>query len=129
MSQYSGLCPYLTIAGRSLEARDFFTKAFDAKEVVAYPTEDGSGLMHCQMEINGAALMFGEVMPGAPTPVRGGTITLHLEVQDADSWWSRAVAAGATILIAMEDQFWGARWGQLADPFGHIWGINGPPKG
>jgi PhnB protein len=50
-------------------------------------------------------------------------VTLHLEVDDADAWWKRAVEAGATVRFALADQFWGDRYGQLVDPFGHTWSV------
>jgi PhnB protein len=53
---------------------------------------------------------------------------IHLDVPDADAPWDRAVKAGATIIMTLESQFWGARYGQLRDPFGHIWSIGGPVK-
>jgi len=36
------------------------------------------------------------------------------------------VAAGAAIRFPIDNQFWGARYGQLTDPFGHVWSIGGP---
>jgi PhnB protein len=55
-------------------------------------------------------------------------VTIHLEVDDADKWWKRAVDAGSTIIMPLADQFWGDRYGQLADPFGHKWSIAAPVK-
>jgi len=34
------------------------------------------------------------------------------------------VAAGARVLMPVQDLFWGARYGKIVDPFGHEWGIN-----
>ena len=55
----------------------------------------------------------------APT----GGLTLHLPVDDADTWFVRAVAAGATSVMPLEDMFWGDRYGQVKDPFGYRWSI------
>jgi len=44
-------------------------------------------------------------------------------VDDADAWWARALEAGATVKMPLADQFWGDRYGQLTDPFGHIWSL------
>jgi PhnB protein len=51
---------------------------------------------------------------------------LHLQVPDADAVWNRAVAAGATVKMPLENQFWGDRYGQLEDPFCFSWSIGGP---
>ena len=53
----------------------------------------------------------------------GSPVTLHLEVADADAAWEKALAAGAKVVFPRADQFWGARYGKLADPFGHEWSI------
>ena len=50
-------------------------------------------------------------------------MTFHLQVEDADAVWEKAVAAGATVIMPLADQFWGDRYGQLRDPFGHKWSI------
>lgn len=56
------------------------------------------------------------------------SVTIHLQVDDADAWWNRAVTAGAVPLFPLADQFWGDRYGQLKDPFGHTWSIGSPTK-
>ena len=62
---------------------------------------------------------------GSKAPI--GTI-VHLQVEDADKWYSRAVEAGASVSMAIGDQFWGDRYGQLTDPFGHTWSIGSTLK-
>jgi PhnB protein len=52
-----------------------------------------------------------------------GGYTLHLQVDDADAWWKRAVEAGAEPLIPVTDMFWGDRYGQFRDPFGVRWSV------
>jgi PhnB protein len=51
-----------------------------------------------------------------------------LDVPDADAAWKRALAAGAEVIMALDNQFWGMRYGQIRDPFGHVWAIGGPVK-
>jgi PhnB protein len=46
-----------------------------------------------------------------------------LQVSDANAVWAKAVAAGAEVTMPLADQFWGDRYGQLKDPFGHKWSI------
>ena len=51
---------------------------------------------------------------------------LHLAVEDADAAWAKALAAGATVEMPIADMFWGDRYGQLRDPFGHLWSVGSP---
>lgn len=53
---------------------------------------------------------------------------MHLQVDDADLWWNRAVEAGATVVLPLETQFWGDRYGQVKDPFGFTWSIGQSKK-
>ncbi|WCP13483.1 hypothetical protein sphantq_01911 [Sphingobium sp. AntQ-1] len=127
-----GVTPHLTIAdGRAGEAIAFYVKAFGATEQSRHLADDGQRLMHAHLSINDGALMlndhFHEMANGEPMPPPAA-VTLHLEVDDADLWWRRAVNAGASIRFPLDNQYWGARYGQLVDPFGHIWSIGGPVK-
>jgi PhnB protein len=113
------------------EAVKFYQSAFGAKEEARNLAEDGKRLMHSHLAINGGALLLNDDFPefrgGTPAPPPSG-VTLHLEVPDADATWQKAVAAGATVKFPLENQFWGARYGQLEDPFGYTWSIGGPKK-
>ena len=122
----SGVTPHLVIGGgRAAEAIDFYKRAFGAEEAMRMPADDGKRLMHAHLKINGGSLMMCDDFPeyrgsavGAPEAV-----TLHLQVDDADLWFERAVAAGATPTMPLADMFWGDRYGQVRDPFGHMWSI------
>ena len=85
-------------------------------------------LTFAHLLINDAHVLLNYDYPeytGGPAGVPTG-VTIHLEVDDADRWWNRAVEAGATVRVPLDNQFWGARYGQIVDPFGHIWSIGGP---
>lgn len=124
-----GLTPHIQIGdNRAAEAIEFYKQAFGATEVRRMPAEDGIRLMHAHIHINGASLMmhdeFPEYVDPAEADVAGGSgLTLHLQVDDADTWFNRAVAAGATTAMPLEDMFWGDRYGQVKDPFGYRWSI------
>lgn len=127
-----GLTPHLTIIdGRAAEAIDFYGRAFGATVQNRVPGQDGKRLLHAHLTVNNAALMLNDDFPeyrgGNPEGAPAG-VTLHLEVDDADTWFERAVAAGAEIVMPIGDQFWGARYGQVRDPFGYRWSIGGPLK-
>lgn len=47
---------------------------------------------------------------------------------NVDDWFGRAVDAGATVEMPLEDQFWGDRFGVIKDPFGHLWSLGQPVK-
>ncbi len=126
----TGLTPHLAIADRrASEAIDFYVKAFGATEQARMPTDDGR-LMHAHLLVNGASLMMHDDFPehgGAMAAPAG--VTLHLQVDDTDAWFRRAIDAGATQVMAPEDMFWGDRYAQVKDPFGHTWSIGTPSKG
>ena len=128
----TGLTPHLSIRdGRAAEAIDFYKAAFGAEEQMRMPADDGKRLMHAHLTLNGASLMLADDFPEysgkAAGPPEG--VTLHLQVTDADATWNRAVEAGATVRMELADQFWGDRYGQLDDPFGHRWSIGAPVAG
>ncbi|UAJ11679.1 VOC family protein [Glacieibacterium megasporae] len=131
----SGLTPHIVILdNRAAEAIDFYKAAFGAEERVRMLAEDGVRLMHAHLEINGASLMLSDDFPeykgpGATPEGPPARTVLHLQVDDADAWFDRAVAAGATVRMPLQDMFWGDRYGHVSDPFGHVWSIATPIKG
>ena len=129
----SGVMPHLTIRdGNAAEAIDFYARAFGASESGRHLGDDGKRIMHAHLTINGGPLMLNDDFPdmhggGGASPPSG--CTLHLQVDDADAWWDRAIDAGAIVRFPLGDQFWGDRYGQVDDPFGFTWSIGGPLKG
>lgn len=127
----AGVYPYLTVVGGKA-AIDFYARAFGAVEEFRTYGEDGERLLHARIRINGAAILLSDDFPeyrgGSKAPAPAG-VTIHIEVDDADRWWKRAVDAGATVKMELADQFWGDRYGQLTCPFGHSWSIAAPIKG
>jgi len=127
-----GVYPYLSVSGGAA-AIAFYVRAFGAVEEFKNLADDGARILHARLRINGAAVLLSDDFPeyrgGSDMPAPSG-VTIHLAVDDADLWWRRAVQAGATVRMELADQFWGDRYGQLVDPFGHTWSIGAPtPKG
>ena len=122
-----GVIPYIAMDGRAAEAADFYARAFGARGLGRMPgTEEPDKLMHCQIEINGGALMMTDMRaPGEPV-ARPEGFHLQLVVTDGDHWWNRAVDAGCSVAVPFEKMFWGDRWGMLVDPFGLSWAIDEP---
>jgi PhnB protein len=87
----------------------------------------GGKLMQVELWFGDSAVMLADEFPelGVLSPLSiGGTATvLHLCTDDVDALWKRAVDAGAEIRQPLQDTFWGERYGQITDPFGHQWGL------
>ena len=119
------LTPHLVCRGAAA-AIDFYGRAFGAIERFRLPMPDGR-LMHACVQIGDSMLFLADAMPehGAlgPQGPNGSPVTIHLQVQDADAVFARAMAAGATVTMPLADMFWGDRYGQLTDPFGHRWSV------
>jgi len=119
------LTPHLICAGAAA-AIDFYKRAFDASEQFRLPMPDGR-LAHACLAIGDSTLMLVDEMPehGAfgPKALKGTAVCLHLYVPDTDAAIAKAVAAGATVTIPAADMFWGDRYGQVEDPFGHRWSL------
>jgi PhnB protein len=58
-----------------------------------------------------------------PKQIGGTPVTIHLDLPDVDVTWQRAIAAGATVVMPLDDMFWGDRYGVVEDPFGHRWSL------
>jgi PhnB protein len=121
--------PYIVVSNAAA-AIDFYKKAFGAEELVRHSAPGTDKLMHAHLVIHGGHLMladdFSSQMGGTsetPEALGGSPVTFHLQVDNADSAWQKAVDAGAEITMPLADQFWGDRYGQLRDPFGHKWSI------
>lgn len=118
--------PYLAINGAAA-AIDWYKKAFGAKELLREPTSDGK-LMHAQIRIGDSIVMMSDVFPGAnaqaPDVLGNSPVTLQVYVKNVDKLWQQAVDAGAKVTMPLDNQFWGERYGQLTDPFGHHWSLS-----
>jgi PhnB protein len=124
---YHTLTPVLTVDGAA-RAIDFYTRAFGARELGRAMAPDGQRLWHAELQIGDSRLMLSDEFPElggsrGPRALGGASGSLHLYVADVDAFFQRAVDAGATVEMALENQFWGDRYGKLGDPFGHTWGV------
>lgn len=116
---------HLVCKGAS-EAITFYIKAFGAVELARLPGPDGR-LMHAMIKIGDSPLMLFDEYPEhgcvGPQALKGSPVILHLYVENADATVAQAVQAGAKLTLPVADMFWGDRYGQLDDPFGHRWSI------
>lgn len=121
------ITPHLIIKGAS-EAIEFYKRAFGAEEIsrMPFPGKDGAmKLGHAELMIGDSKLFLADEFPeqGGVGPGQTSPVTLHLYVTDADATFAQAVKAGATVRMPLADMFWGDRYGQVIDPFGHHWSI------
>lgn len=131
---YSAPIAHLVVSGGAA-AIEFYEKAFGATCQSRHLAQDGKRLMHSHLTIGAGTIYlnddfpeFGEHGAQAPSRLGGTSCVIHLDVPDADVAWERAVKAGAQVVVPLDNQFWGMRYGQLKDPFGHLWSVGGPVK-
>jgi len=117
--------PHLVCAGAA-DAIDFYKRAFGAVEMMRLPAPDGK-LAHGAIQIGDSVVMlmdeFLDQGAAGPRKLGGSPVWIHLYVDDADAFVARATAAGAKVMMPVADMFWGDRYGQLEDPFGHRWSV------
>jgi PhnB protein len=120
---YHSLNPYLAVDDAA-SAIDYYKQAFGAKEKVIMPGPDGK-IGHAELEIGDSIVMLADPNPQSatksPSELGGSTGGLMLYTEDVDATVQKAVEKGATIVMQVEDMFWGDRFGTITDPFGHIW--------
>lgn len=117
--------PHLVCEGAA-DALEFYKKAFNAVETMRIPAPNGR-LMHAAITIGESTLMLADDFPEhgglGPKALKGSPVTLHITSPDVDAAFKQAVDAGASVRMPPADMFWGDRYCQVIDPFGHHWSI------
>lgn len=120
---YDSVTPYLIVKGAA-QAIAFYQQAFKATETMRLPAP-GGGIGHAELRIGNSIIMLADEFPdmGARSPktLGGSPVSLMIYVEDVDKVFDEAIAAGAKVLRALENKFYGDRAGQIEDPFGHVW--------
>ena len=119
---YEAAIPMLALHNAA-EAIEFYQKAFGATELSRLKEANGK-IAHAELQVNSAKIMLADEYPGdnaSPQSLQGSSVIIHLYVEDADAVVAQALAAGATLLSPVTDQFYGDRSGKVQDPFGHNW--------
>ena len=127
------VAPYLTVSPAAA-AIGFYTAVFHAKQKAFMPALDGMRIAHCELEINGGAVMVADAFPDqglTRTPVPGDFPTMSISLEfdskaEVDETLKRALALGAKTETGPTDSFWGTRMAVFKDPFGHRWVMNAP---
>jgi len=119
------ITPHIVVADAAAAA-DWYTHALGAEERSRIEVPGGK-LMQVELWFGDSAVMLADEFPEldvlSPLRIGGSATVLHLYTNDVDALWQRAVDAGAEIRQLLQDAFWGERYGQITDPFGHHWGL------
>jgi PhnB protein len=122
---YSTLTTYLAVDDAAA-ALDYYRRAFGAEERVRMHGPDGK-VGHAELQIGDSKLMLSDPIPQSstkpPKEIGGTSASVFMYVENVDAVVEKAVEAGATVTMEVEDQFWGDRFGTITDPFGHVWSI------
>jgi PhnB protein len=108
----------------SLEAIEFYKRAFSAKETSKYIGPDGT-VMHAALKIIGQDVYLNdsnkEMKMLSPNELGGCPLSIWLRVEDPDKVYEKAVDAGCEVTMKMDNMFWGDRMGSIVDPYGYNW--------
>jgi PhnB protein len=119
------ITPHLVVRDGT-KAIEFYKKAFGAEVKGVHHTPDGK-VMHAMLKIGDSHLMLADEFPGmgssSPQALGGSPVVLNIYVENVDTLFNQAVAAGAQVTMPLSNQFWGDRYGQIKDPFGHSWAL------
>ncbi len=114
---------YLRVKGAP-QAISFYQKVFGAKETFRL-SEPSGRVGHAELEIGGCKVMLSDEYPEhdilGPESLGGVAAAMYLQVDNVDQLWADVIAAGATVVTPLADQFYGERSGKIRDPFGHHW--------
>lgn len=123
---YRQVTPYLIVDGAA-RALDFYAKAFGAVERMRMAAPGGK-VGHAEIQVGDSVVMLADEHPEmnarGPQAFGGSPVSIHLYVADVDATVKAAVAAGATMIRPVQNQFYGDRSGTLEDPFGHHWHVS-----
>ncbi len=122
---FHSLTPYLAVRGAA-QAIDWYKRAFGARER-SRGLGPGGLILNAELKVGDSLFMLSDIFDfsevKSPLELGGSPVTIHIYTNDVDSLFARAVAAGAKVTRDLADQFWGDRYGQLTDPYGHSWSL------
>lgn len=126
---FHAISPYLMVKNAA-KAIDFYKKAFGAKVLTRCDCPESGKVMHSELQIGDSIFMLSDECPGqegcgvvSPKSLKGTSVMLHMYVKNVDVAFKKAVKSGAKVTKPLEDMFWGDRYGQVEDPFGHRWSM------
>ncbi|MCB2211302.1 VOC family protein [bacterium] len=110
------------------EAIEYYQDLFNAEVLFETLMPDGETVMNAEIRIGDSVIMIADELPMmkywvSPAQLKGTTVGLHLSVDNVDEWFKRAEQGDVKVLIPPTDMFWGHRYCQFIDKFGHAWSI------
>src|SRR5258706_11929207 len=122
----TGIAPMLSVP-KGAKAIEFYKAAFGAGELFRIDSPDGAVV--ARLAVGSAEFWVADESPEhknfTPETLGGGTVRMVMTAEDPDASFDRAVAAGATVVVPVTDNY-GWRLGRIVDPFGHHWEIGKP---
>lgn len=128
------LTPYLTFNGNAREALNFYKDVFQGEILqqqtygeADYPTPPGSDhlIMYAEFQKDDLFLMVSDGFPGQQTEF-GSALSLALEFDNTEEIqmiYERLNHDGS-IIMELQDTFWGAKYAKVRDKFGVVWDLN-----
>jgi PhnB protein len=122
----TSIAPMLSVRNGA-KAVEFYKAAFGATELFRIDSE--SGEVVARLSADGAEFWVADESPEhfnfSPQSLGGGSVRMVMIVANPDAAFEQAVAAGATVVWPVSNQY-GWRLGRVVDPFGHHWEIGKP---
>jgi PhnB protein len=130
MANEDQFVPHLIVSD-GIAALKFYAEVLGAEQGHTMMAPDGKRVMHGELTLDGHKIFLSDEFTAeeggscsTPKTLGGSCVRIMLMTDNADAVVERAVARGAKVIMPVQDMFWGARYGQIVDPFGHQWGIN-----
>jgi len=124
---YRSATPALVVRGAAA-AIEYYTSVFGAEELSCIYYEDSATVMRAEIKIGNSILHLSDELPVygilSPLSLGGASGSVQLFLDDLDAAWTRAMEAGATVVLPLEDTYWGERTGRIIDQFGHVWTLS-----
>ena len=98
---------------------EFLKSAFGGRETVRSETPDGR-VANLQVRIGTVTMMASDATPAFPAMAS----SFYIYVENADTTMARAIAAGGTKIMDVDNMSYGDRQGGIRDPFGNLWWIS-----
>jgi PhnB protein len=115
------------VVRNAAQAIEFYKKALGAEELMRMATPNGK-IGHAELKIGDSIIFVTDESPEmgtkSPQTLGGTAASLYLYVEDVDKAFQRAIEAGGKTAMPVADMFWGDRFGSIADPYGHTWGLS-----
>ena len=116
------------VVGNAAAAIEYYTNVFGAIELSRLYGDDGVIIWRAELKIGNSIIHLCDEVPAfgilSPISLGGTSGSVQLYLNDLDDIWARAMETNATVVLPIEDTYWGERTGRIVDPFGHVWTLS-----